>query len=64
MARTRSVDLSMTITAAVPSPDLRFAQRVEVHEQVFALFGGIIGTRSPPGDNGFQVAQPPRTPPH
>ena len=37
MARMMSVDLSITITAAVPSADFMLAAAVEIHQQVIAL---------------------------
>ena len=48
MAFTMSVDLSITITAAVPRPLTRRAG-VEIHQHVVADDFGITGTEAPPG---------------
>ncbi len=55
-ARIRSVDLSITITAAVPRPDFSVAQRVEIHQQPFALLRRDHRHRRAARDDGLEVA--------
>ena len=55
MARTMSVDLSMTMMAAVPRPDLSLTQRVEIHRQVVAQRRRQAAHRRAAGDDGEQV---------
>ncbi len=63
MARIRSVDLSMTITAAVPRPERRSRRLSKSISAVSHCSAGIIGTDEPPGMMAFRLPQPPRTPP-
>ena len=63
MAETRSVDLSITITAAVPRPE-RSARRVSKSIGASMICSaGTIGTEEPPGMTAFRLSQPPRMPP-
>ena len=63
MARTMSVDWSMTITAAVPRPDLRADRESKSIRAVSASWAGIMRTEEPPGITALRLPQPPRTPP-
>ena len=63
MARTRSVDLSITITAAVPRPDFSADRLSKSISAVSALLGRDHPHREPPGMIAFRLPQPPRTPP-
>mmetsp|Transcript_9293 Transcript_9293/g.30685 ORF Transcript_9293/g.30685 Transcript_9293/m.30685 type:complete len:211 (-) Transcript_9293:483-1115(-) len=63
MASTTSVDLSITMTAAVPRPDcaaLRESKSISTSSQTFF---GMSGTEEPPGMMARRLSQPPRTPP-
>jgi hypothetical protein len=63
MARTMSVDLSMTITAAVPRPEPSF-QPVEIHRRVHDLRGRDQRHRRAAGDDRQQIVPAAATPPH
>ena len=63
MALMRSVDLSITITAAVPRPDFRALRLSKSIRAVSASSAGIIRTDEPPGMTALRLPQPPRTPP-
>ena len=65
MARTMSVDLSMTMTAAVPSADFFSRQPSKSMSSVSAWSGpaGTSGIDEPPGMTASRLLQPPRTPP-
>ena len=63
MAFTMSVDLSMTMTAAVPSPlwtATRLSKSITTLSQIDF---GMTGTDEPPGMTPSRLSQPPRTPP-
>lgn len=63
MARTTSVLLSITMTAAVPRPDwlsLRASKSMSCSSHTFL---GKIGVDEPPGMTALRLSQPPRTPP-
>ena len=64
IAFTRSVDLSMTMTAAGAEAGAQVAQRVEVHQRVHRSLGRHHSApTSPPGMTAFRLPQPPRMPP-
>ena len=56
MAATRSVDLSITITAAVPRPLFSSLSAVEVHQRGLGLLRRDHGHRGAAGDHRLQVA--------
>ncbi len=63
MARTTSVDLSITMTAAVPRPDwLSFSASKSISWVSQTDFGSI-GVEEPPGMMALRLSHPPRTPP-
>src|SRR5271167_3063572 len=63
MARTISVDLSITITAAVPRPERSLpSERKSIGQSVLCA-AGTRRTDEPPGMTASRFSQPPRTPP-
>src|SRR5271166_879133 len=63
IARTMSVDLSITITAAVPRPDLNLTRESKSIGQSMICPAGTRRTDEPPGMTASRLSQPPRTPP-
>ena len=63
MARMMSVDLSITITAAVPRPDLSLPSESKSIGQSMICAAGTMRTDEPPGMTASRLSQPPRTPP-
>ena len=63
MARTTSVDLSMTMTAAVPRPDFASISASKSMSTVSQTLLGRIGVEEPPGSTPSRLSQPPHTPP-
>src|SRR5208282_3763544 len=63
MARTMSVDLSITITAAVPRPERSLPSESKSIGQSMICAAGTQRTDEPPGMTASRLSQPPRTPP-
>src|SRR3984885_11326158 len=63
MARIMSVDLSITIAAAAPRPDLSLARESKSIGQAWSWAAGTTRTGPPPGITASRLSQPPRTPP-
>ncbi len=58
-----SVDLSMTMMAAVPRPDFSFDSVSKSIVRSWQMVAGRQGIDEPPGMTASRLSQPPRTPP-
>ena len=58
-----SVDLSITITAAVPRPERSLPSESKSIGQSMICAAGTMRTDEPPGMTASRLSQPPRTPP-
>src|SRR5271166_592421 len=63
MARMMSVDLSITMTAAVPRPDFKLRSVSKSIAASIIWSAGTQGTEEPPGITARRLPEPPRTPP-
>ena len=63
MARIISVDLSITITAAVPRPERSLPKLSKSIGVSMICSAGTMRTEEPPGMTAFRLSQPPRMPP-
>src|ERR1044071_2991075 len=63
IARIRSVDLSITITAAVPRPERSLPRLSKSIGVSMICSAGTMRTDEPPGITAFRLSQPPRIPP-
>src|ERR1700722_11619477 len=63
MARIRSVDLSITMTAAVPRPERSFPRLSKSIGVSMICSAGTMRTEEPPGITALRLSQPPRMPP-
>src|SRR6202521_255527 len=63
MARIRSVDLSITMTAAVPRPERSLPRLSKSIGVSMICSAGTMRTEEPPGITALRLSQPPRTPP-
>src|SRR5438477_292377 len=63
IAFTMSVDLSMTMTAAVPRPEPRSLSPSKSIGASMISAAGTSGTEEPPGMTASRLSQPPRIPP-
>src|SRR6202035_4855744 len=61
--RIRSVDLSITITAAVPRPERNLPRLSKSIGVSMICSAGPMRTEEPPGITALRLSQPPRTPP-
>src|SRR5271167_510522 len=63
IARTMSVDLSITMTAAVPRPERSLPSESKSNGQSMICAAGTRRTEEPPGMTASRLSQPPRMPP-
>src|SRR3569833_2731400 len=63
IALIRSVDLSITISAAVPRPELSFDNESKSIGVSMICAAGTMRTDEPPGITALRLSQPPRIPP-